>query len=188
MDFRGLDAAIHCEGEGVRGEESLVLEKLSTTNVAVPGRLKGHHLAYERLGAEPYIVGLVKYGYRLVWEGNPPPPSVTRNNKSVRLAPEWTRGELKRLEQLGCIKEGNPRVILPLSRVYSNKWRLVLDCSRGLNPWCEKRGITLDDLSHITNTVKQGDYMVVNDLDSGESYGSVWFYVDGLGGKLFTLR
>ena len=167
LDMKGLEANILVEEGGVLEEEAFVLQKLSTTNRAVPGRLKGHHLAYEALGAEPYIVGLVKYGYRLVWEGKPPPPSVTRNNKSVRLAPEWTRAELSRLEALGCIKEGTPTNILPLSRVFSNKWRLVLDCSRGLNPWCEKRGIRLDDLSHITNTIQRGDYMVVNDLDSG---------------------
>ena len=150
-------------------EEYLVLEKHATTNVRVPGRLKGHQLAYERLGAEPYIVGLVEHGYRLVWEDAPPPPSITRNNKSVRLAAQWTRDELRRLESLGCIREGKPTVILPLSRVFSNKWRLVLDCSRGLNPLCQKRGIRLDDLSQITNTVKRGDFMVVNDLDSGGS-------------------
>ena len=167
-EMKGLEAAaLLGEEGGVLEEESFVLQKLSTTNRAVPGRIKGHHLAYEALGAEPYIVGLVKHGYRLVWENKPPPPSITRNNKSVRLAPDWTRAELSRLESLGCIKEGKPSVILPLSRVFSNKWRLVLDCSRGLNPWCEKRGIRLDDLSHITNTIQQGDYMVVNDLDSG---------------------
>ena len=167
LDMKGLEANILVEEGGVLEEEAFVLQKLSTTNRAVPGRLKGHHLAYEALGAEPYIVGLVKHGYKLVWEDKPPPPSVTRNNKSVRLAPEWTRAELSRLEALGCIKEGTPTNILPLSRVFSNKWRLVLDCSRGLNPWCEKRGIRLDDLSHITNTIQRGDYMVVNDLDSG---------------------
>ena len=85
--MKGSDAAVPLGEEGgILEEESFVLQKLSTTNKAVPGRLKGHHLAYEALGAEPYIVGLVKHGYRLVWESKPPPPSITRNNKSVRLA------------------------------------------------------------------------------------------------------
>ena len=37
----------------------------------------------------------------------------------------------------------------------------------GLNPYCTKRGIVLEDLGHIQHTVKQGDFMMVNDLDSG---------------------
>ena len=74
LDMKGLEANILVEEGGVLEEEAFVLQKLSTTNRAVPGRLKGHHLAYEALGAEPYIVGLVKHGYKLVWEGKPPPP------------------------------------------------------------------------------------------------------------------
>ena len=53
--MKGLDATV-LPGEegGVLEEECFVVQKLSTTNRAVPGRLKGHHLAYETLGAEPY--------------------------------------------------------------------------------------------------------------------------------------
>ena len=43
----------------------------------------------------------------------------------------------------------------------------MVDASRGLNPYCTKRGIALEDLGHIQHTVKQGDFMMVNDLDSG---------------------
>ena len=49
----------------------------------------------------------------------------------------------------------------------SKKLRLVVDASRGLNPYCKKRGIVLDDLSHIHKIVRQDDFLVVNDLDSG---------------------
>ena len=37
----------------------------------------------------------------------------------------------------------------------------------GLNPYCTKRGIVLEDLGYIQHTVKQGNFMMVNDLDSG---------------------
>ena len=37
----------------------------------------------------------------------------------------------------------------------------------GLNPYCTKRGIVLEDLGHIQHTVKQGNFMMVDDLDSG---------------------
>ena len=60
-----------------------------------------------------------------------------------------------------------PYIVLPLSRVFSGKWRLVVDASRGLNPFCKQRGIRLEDLTHVSRTLQQGDWMVVNDLDSG---------------------
>mgnify|MGYP007123542128 CR=1 FL=1 len=34
------------------------------TDARVPGRVLGHHLYYEKVGAEPYIVQTVKEGYR----------------------------------------------------------------------------------------------------------------------------
>ena len=34
------------------------------TDARVPGRVLGHHVYYEKVGAEPYIVQTVKEGYR----------------------------------------------------------------------------------------------------------------------------
>ena len=34
------------------------------TDARVPGRVLGHHVFYEKVGAEPYIVQTVKEGYR----------------------------------------------------------------------------------------------------------------------------
>ena len=78
------------------------------------------------------------------------------------------RAVLSRLEGLGCIRRvvERPYVVLPMSRVYYNKWRLVLDASGGLNPWCKRRSITLNDTGHVTNELSQGDFMVCNDHDS----------------------
>ena len=77
------------------------------------------------------------------------------------------------------------RVVLPLSRVFSNKWRLMLEVSRGLNPWCKQQvkmrllprgnlilcwqGIKLNDLGQVSNMIGQGDFMICNNLDSGYS-------------------
>ena len=49
--------------------------------------------------------------------------------------------ELQRLEDLGYIVRELERltIVLPLSQVFSNKMRLVLDASRGLNPYCRWR-------------------------------------------------
>ena len=89
------------------------------TDSRVPGRVLGHHVYYEKVGAEPYIVQTVKEGYRcgivfleyeelysfgrLEFEVEPP-PSCTRNNKSALSQPEFVKTELLRLEQLGCIR------------------------------------------------------------------------------------
>lgn len=162
------------EVEVEKGEEHLLHEPLTrqstvlSTDARVPGRLQGHEEVYRRLGAEPYIVNLVREGYRLEFD-SPPPPSCTPNNKSAKDNIEFVKSELRRLEHIGCIQRvrQQPTLVLPLSLVYSNKWRLVLDASRGLNPYCTARGTKLDDHSAIPATVKPDSYMVVNDLDSG---------------------
>ena len=53
-----------------------------------------------------------------------------------------------------------PHIVNPVSCVFSKKWRCVLDASIGLNPYCIKRKITLDNLSSIHKVVS-------SDLDSG---------------------
>ena len=52
------------------------------TDSRVAGRLKGRHQVYEDLGADQYIIEVVKNGYKLVFD-EIPPKSFTRNNKSA---------------------------------------------------------------------------------------------------------
>ena len=129
----------------------------------------GKHEEYEKIGAEPYIVNTIREGYRLEFEDGEPPPSLLPNNRSAREAPGFVTSELERLEALGCIVKVHerPRVVNPMSVVFSGKLRLVLDGSRNLNPYCKQRGIKLEDHTHVASTVKRGDFMVVNDHDSG---------------------
>ena len=144
------------------------ISKLLTTNNGVPGRIVGRHEVYRRLGASEYIIDTVREGYRLVLESNPP-PTLTPNNKSALNMPDFVIEELNRLESLGCLERvyKQPTVVMPLSAVFSKKWRLVLDASRDVNPYCEKISIKLDDLSTVAQVVRKGDYMISNDLDSG---------------------
>ena len=102
--------------ESIKGDE---LDLNLATDTRVPGRIKGHHEVYERIGADPYIVNLVKNGYRLEFDEEPP-ESFTKNNKSALNNKQFVLEELTRLEQLGCIErvENQPRVVLPLSAVY----------------------------------------------------------------------
>ena len=99
-------------------------------------------MMYEEFGAEPYVVETVRSGYKLKLDEEPP-PSFCKNNKSALDDSEVVRAELDRLEQLGCVVkvEQRPYVTLPLSSVFSGKKRLVVDASRGLNPFCTARGI-----------------------------------------------
>ena len=77
--------------------------------------------------------------------------------------------ELNRLESLGCLQkvDGPSYLELHLSVVYSNKWRLVVDASRHLNPFLRKRTIKLEDLSAMADLVQQDDFLSTDDLDSG---------------------
>ena len=138
------------------------------TDVKVPGRILGRDEVYSRVGASQYIVDTVRDGYRLVFDSLPP-ASFAKNNKSALKNKAFMWDELLRLEALGCIDrvQEQPKVVLPLSVVHSKKPRLVVDASRGINPHCTKRGIALEDLEHVQHTVRQGDFMMVNDFDSG---------------------
>ena len=84
-------------------------------------------------------------GYRI------PKCSSTKNNASCLKQESFCWQELQRLLALGCVREveeGDSEVILPLSAVYSNKMRLVVDASRHLNPYVKEVVTTLEDLKH----------------------------------------
>ena len=175
QDFSHMIAWGTIEGEEhipqLLHNESGLVDKLNVnlaTDIRVPGRVKGHQEVYKDIGADDYIVELVENGYKLVFD-SVPPRSYTKNNKSALLKNAFMYDELMRLEKLGCIQrvESRPHVVLPLSVVYSKKWRLVVDASRTLNPYCTRRKIMLEDLSHVPLVIRKNDYMVVNDLDSG---------------------
>ena len=77
--------------------------------------------------------------------------------------------ELLRLESLGCIRrvQSRPHIVNPCSVVFSRKLRCVLDASQHLNKYCVRRRTCLADLSRIPYLLREGDYLTVNDLDSG---------------------
>ena len=77
--------------------------------------------------------------------------------------------ELLRLENLGCLKrvQSRPHIVNPCSVVFSRKLRCVLDASQHLNKFCVRRRTSLADLSRLPDLIREGDFMTVNDLDSG---------------------
>ena len=50
--------------------------------------------------------------------------------------------------------------------MFSNKWRLVVDC-RLLNPYVTKRKIKLEDLCCVHSMVSRGAYMSTDNLEKG---------------------
>ena len=56
---------------------------------------------------------------------------------------------------------------MPLSVVFSKKLKLIVDASRHINPFVTKHSIRLDYLDDFALLVQQGDYLAVDDLDSG---------------------
>ena len=101
---------------------------------------------------------------------DPPIARETVNNRSCLQNIDFALAELRRLESLGCISRVSPGeclVNIPLSVVFSNKLRLVVDCSRHINPFVQKRKVKLDSLCQFSLLVHQGDFVAVDDLDSG---------------------
>jgi len=88
-----------------------------------------------------------------------------KNNKSCLNNLEFAREELVRQVKSGILLEVSykPAVINPISYVFTNKWRLVVD-SRLLNPYLVKPKIKLEDLSCVHTMASKGDFMCTDDL------------------------
>ena len=150
--------------------EVAALISLGDTNIAVPGRILGKLSAYEEAGASDYVLDTVREGYKLVFVDDKFPPSdYKENNSSALLQNDFLYDELLRLESLGCLKrvQSRPHIVNPCSVVFSRKLRCVLDASQHLNKFCVRRRTSLADLSRLPDLLREGDFMTVNDLDSG---------------------
>ena len=80
----------------------------------------------------------------------------------------FAREQLKQQVKAGILSEVSERsiVINPISCVFTNKWRLVVDC-RLLNPYNIKRKIKLEDLSVISKIVSRHDYISTDNFEKG---------------------
>ena len=151
--------------------ESHLLDKPLTTSTDVPGNIhnpKFREFWSKVLKADDSILNILENGYEVPLSEFPP-PSFVKNNASFLKHSDFGIQELLRLEKLGCIyrvKE-RPYITLPLSVVYSNKWRLVVDASRHLNPFVEKIHVKLETLDQAELILEKGDFQTSTDLDSG---------------------
>ena len=90
---------------------------------------------------------IVANGYKVPFDEEPP-AVFAENNKSCIQNMSFAIQELKRLEKLQVSKE-DCKVIMPLSVVYSNKLRLVVDASQHINPYVTKCKVKLDSLKDL---------------------------------------
>ena len=99
----------------------------------------------------------------------PPETGITPNNKSCDSVPDFVWEEMVRYTSLGCIREVDraSRVMLPLSVVFSNKTRLVVDACLHLNPYINKESTRLDSLEELEEMVVPSMWFAVDDLGSG---------------------
>ena len=97
-------------------------------------------------------------GYEIPFTQAPTKLLSAKNNKSCYNNIQFTREELKRQVKCGILSEVSytPQIINPISCVYTNKWRLVVD-GRLLNPYVVKRKIGLGDLSCVPAMVSKDD-------------------------------
>jgi hypothetical protein len=98
-----------------------------------------------------------------------PPESRLENNTSAKTHMDKVEEFLYMYEAGGCIvaTEETPHLVLPLSLVFSNKWRLVIDGSRNLNPYLRKRPVKLSHLESANQCLKPGSWFATCDLESG---------------------
>ena len=82
-------------------------------------------------------------GYEIPFFKVPRKPLCARNNKSCVHNLDFAREELQRQVNCGILSEVpyEPLVVYPISCVYSNKWRLVVDC-RLLNPYVAREKLS----------------------------------------------
>ena len=108
----------------------------------------------------------MKTCYELPFASIPSKPLSALNNKSLHVNIEFAIAEIEREVKCGILSEvpWKPFIANPISVVYTNKWRLVVDC-RLLNPFLQKRKVKLEDLNVVPNLVSEGDYMSTDDLE-----------------------
>lgn len=165
------------------------------------GRIgRPEHFSFWRdvLKADEDILSIIRDGYFPPFlNGELPPPCFEDNNKSALEQGSFFLEQLLVLERYGCLKRVfvRPRCVLPCSVVYSNKWRLVIDASRNINPFIFRKKVVLDSLDSVEQSTRPGDFQTKQDLSQGYFHvplhpdaqtlfgvhyrfpdGSVWFW------------
>ena len=174
----GFSSEFREDLKSVGGSVHVLAEKLlNTFNLDDSGSFRAGRLCstaeqlqfYSKtLDAGPMVTRWLTSGYEIPFTQLPSKSLSARNNKSCIDNLAFAREELKRQVKSGILSKVSyqPLVVNPILCVYSNKWRLVVDC-RLLNLYVEKRKIKLEDLRCVPSMVCKDGYMSTDDLEKG---------------------
>ena len=114
------------------------------------------------------VIRWLTTGYEIPFTKVPIKSLSARNNRSYINNLDFAREEVQRQVKCGVLSEVTyrPLIVNPISCVFTNKWRLVVDY-RLLNPYVAKRKIKLEDLRCVPTMVSKGAYMSTDDLEKG---------------------
>ena len=88
------------------------------------GRLKSRYDESAKVTSNPFILGVLRDGYKLPFKEQPQQAEL-RNNKSARDNMQFVQKEVQKLLSRGCIKEvqSRPFVVIPLTELCNKQIR-----------------------------------------------------------------
>ena len=135
----------------------------------VKGRLKKHYLFWEQIGANKFILNVIREGYKLPFLSSPT-ESFRQNNQSAFDSASFVTSSVDELLRSGSVIEVpfRPAVVNPLGvdTRPSGKQRLILDL-RHVNKFLIKEHIKFDDWRDFQHFVRPGGFLFKFDLRKG---------------------
>ena len=199
MDPHSLLPPYHEPGEEsiasvpqLRSESGAGVVVKEHASLTVQGRLSSRASFWEdTLEASEFVLGVVRFGYRLPFIRFPPPVCM-RNHRSALQNSAFVSESVSELLLANCAIECDvcPLVCSPLQVVTNtSKQRLVIDL-RYVNQYLRQQKFKYEGLNVIAPLFKQGDFMITFDLKSGYHHvdihqdywpylGFTWGEVDG---------
>ena len=132
------------------------------------GKIKYFYKNWETLNASPFVLNIVKDGYRLPFL-NLPPPFYARNNLSSLSHECFVERTIKELLEKNCVIEvaSPPFCVNPLTVASrGDKLRLVLDL-RHVNSYLAETKFKYENLKTVAEIFEKDFYFITFDLKSG---------------------
>ena len=130
------------------------------------GRLQKRYDEWEKVTSSPFILSVIREGYKLPIRVIPQPVEL-KNNKSARDNTQFVYEKVQKLLSNGCIQEveSRPTVVnsLTVATNKSGKKRLVLDC-RHLNDCLAKFEFKYEDGTLARQLFDKGTHLFSWDL------------------------
>ena len=144
------------------------------SNPSPMGRLKRRYGEWEKMTSRPFILGVIKDGYKLPFKVIPQPVEL-KNNKSARDKTQFVYEEVQKLLSNGCIQEveSRPAVVNPLTVATNKSGKKRLDC-RHLNDCLAKFKFKYEDATVARQLFDRDTHLFSWDLRSAYHHISVF--------------